>query len=127
MLLHHFARRLSVYRGEQASDREVEQVLARLEIKKFSTRDEQKVAGYPRFMETVFHSRSDIPITENNIKQLYRDFLRHSSKDERRGECTTFLNDVGAFNEDGKMIGVVFQTATRFDTPQRMAVTHFSG
>jgi Fic family protein len=107
--------------GSKLSDREVEQVLARLEIKKFATRDEQEVAGYAEVMETVFHAWADIPITENHIKQLHRDLLRHSSKDERhRGEYKTLRNDVGAFDTDGKMIGVVFETASPFDTPQRM-------
>jgi Fic family protein len=108
--------------GSKLSDREVEQVLARLEIKKFATRDEQEVAGYADVMETVFHAWSDIPITENHIKQLHRDLLRHSSKDERhRVEYKTLRNDVGAFDADGKMIGVVFETASPFDTPRRMA------
>ncbi len=108
--------------GSKLSDREVEQVLGRLEIKKFATRDEQEVAGYAEVMETVFHAWADIPITENHIKQLHRDLLRHSSKDERhRGEYKTLRNDVGAFDENGKMIGVVFETATPFDTPQRMS------
>jgi hypothetical protein len=47
--------------GSKLSDREVERVLARLEIKKFATRDEQEVAGYADVMETVFHAWSDIP------------------------------------------------------------------
>jgi Fic family protein len=108
--------------GSKLSDREVEQVLAGLEIKKFATRDEQEVAGYAEVMETVFHAWADIPITENHIKQLHRDLLRHSSKDERhRGEYKTLRNDVGAFDADGKMIGVVFETASPFDTPRRMS------
>ena len=108
--------------GSKLSDREVEQVLAHLEIKKFATRDEQEVAGYAEVMETVFHAWADIPITENHIKQLHRDLLRYSSKDERhRGEYKKLRNDVGAFDADGKMIGVVFETATPFDTPRRMA------
>jgi Fic family protein len=107
--------------GSKLSDREVEQVLAHLEIKKFATRDEQEVAGYAEVMETVFHAWADIPLTENHIKQLHRDLLRHSSKDERhRGEYKTLRNDVGAFDADGKMIGVVFETASPFDTPRRM-------
>src|SRR5580692_11685841 len=107
--------------GSKLSDREVEQVLAHLEIKKFATRDEQEVAGYAEVMETVFHAWADIPITENHIKQLHRDLLRYSSKDERhRGEYKTLRNDVGAFDAEGKMIGVVFETATPFDTQQRM-------
>lgn len=107
--------------GSKLSDREVERLLGNLEIKRFGTRDEQEVAGYADVMETVFRSWSDIPVTENLIKQLHRDLLAYSDKDERhRGEYKTLRNDVGAFDADGKMIGIVFETATPFDTPQRM-------
>ena len=107
--------------GSKLTDREVERLLGNLEIKRFSTRDEQEVAGYAEVMETVFRAWSDIPITENYIKQLHRDLLRFSDKDERhRGEYKTLRNDVGAFDADGKMIGIVFETATPFDTPQEM-------
>jgi Fic family protein len=107
--------------GSKLTDREVEQLLAHLEIRKFSTRDEQEVAGYAEVMETVFRAWEDITFTENHIKQLHRDLLRYSEKDERhRGEYKTLRNDVGAFDADGKMIGVVFETATPFDTPRRM-------
>jgi len=108
--------------GSKLTDREVEHLLARLEIRKFETRDEQEVAGYAEVMETVFHAWADIPVNENHLKQLHRDLLRHSTKDERhRGGYKTLRNDVGAFNADGKMIGIVFETATPFDTPRRMA------
>lgn len=107
--------------GSKLSDRDVERLLARLEIKAFATRDEQEVAGYAEVMETVFTSWRDIPLTENHIKQLHRDLLRHSDKDERhRGEYKTLRNDVGAFDASGNMIGIVFETATPFDTPSRM-------
>ena len=107
--------------GSRLSDREVERLLANLNIRRFSSRDEQEVAGYADVMETVMSSWADIPVTENHIKQLHRDLLRHSDKDERhRGEYKTLRNDVGAFDEDGRMIGVVFETATSFDTPRRM-------
>lgn len=108
--------------GSQLTDREVERLLANLEIQRFRSRDEQEVAGYAEVMETVFQAWADIPITENHIKQLHRDLLRHSEKDERhRGEYKTLRNDVGAFDATGKMIGIVFETATPFDTPRRMA------
>ena len=107
--------------GSKLTDREVERLLANLDIKRFSSRDEQEVGGYAEVMETVFHAWEDIPITQNHIKQLHRDLLRHSDKDERhRGEYKTLRNDVGAFDADGKMIGIVFETATPFDTPRRM-------
>jgi Fic family protein len=107
--------------GSKLTDREVERLLAKLEIKRFGSRDEQEVAGYAEVMETVFQSWADIPISENHIKQLHRDLLQHSDKDERhRGTYKSLRNDVGAFDADGKMIGVVFETATPFDTPRRM-------
>lgn len=107
--------------GSKLSDREVERLLTNLKIKNFNTRDEQEVAGYAEVMETVFQAWQDIPLTENHIKQLHRDLLRYSNKDERhRGEYKTLRNDVGAFDADGSMIGVVFETATPFDTPHRM-------
>ena len=108
--------------GNKLSDREIESLLASLEIKKFDTRDEQEVAGYAEVMETIFHAWEDIPITQNHIKQLHRDLLRHSEKDERhRGEYKTLSNSVAAFDENGKQIGIVFETSTPFDTPSRMA------
>jgi Fic family protein len=107
--------------GSKLTDREVERLLANLEIKKFSTRDEQEVAGYAEVMETIFQAWKEIPVTENHIKQLHRDLLCHSDKDERhRGEYKTVRNDVGAFDAAGTMIGIVFETATPFDTPRRM-------
>ena len=108
--------------GSRLSDREVERVLGRLDIKTFASRDEQEVAGYAEVMETVFQSWADIPVTENHLKQLHRDLLLHSDRDQRhRGEYKTLRNDVGAFDADGRMMGVVFETATPFDTPRRMA------
>jgi Fic family protein len=108
--------------GSKLTDREVERLLANLEIKKFESRDEQEVAGYAGVMETVFASWQHIPINENHIKQLHRDLLRYSEKDDRhRGEYKKKANSVAAFNEDGKQIGIVFETATPFDTPRLMA------
>ncbi len=108
--------------GSRLSDREVERLLAHLDIRRFSSRDEQEVAGYADVMDTVISAWADIPMTENHIKQLHRDLRRHSDKDERhRSDYKTLRNDVGAFDADGRMIGVVFETATPFDTPRRMA------
>lgn len=107
--------------GSKLTDREVEQLLGKLEIKTFDSRDEEEVAGYAAVMETLFHAWKDIPVTENHIRQLHRDLLRYSGKDERhRGEYKTLPNDVSAFDAEGKMIGVLFETATPFDTPRRM-------
>jgi len=107
--------------GSKLSDKQVEQLLTNLEIKKFDTRDEQEVAGYADVMETVFAHSDAIEITESYIKQLHRDLLIHSAKDEwHRGGYKTNSNRVSAFDTDGKEIGIVFETATPFDTPRLM-------
>jgi Fic family protein len=108
--------------GSKLTDVEVERLLGDIQIQPLSSRDEQEVAGYARVMETVFQSWADIPITENHVKQLHRDLLCFSEKDERhRGQYKTSPNSVAAFDEVGEQIGVVFETATPFDTPFRMA------
>ena len=107
--------------GSKLTDREVEALLSKLEIKQFDTRDQQEVAGYAEVMEFVFRSWEDITITENHIRQLHRDLLVHSQKDERhRGEYKTSPNSVAAFDDDGNQVGIVFETATPFDTPALM-------
>lgn len=107
--------------GSKLTDQEVERLLSRLEIKSFANRDEQEVAGYAEVMETIFQSWNEISITENHIRQLHRDLLRYSEKDEQhRGEYKTLSNNVGAFDELGQMVGIVFETASPFDTPGRM-------
>jgi Fic family protein len=107
--------------GAKLTDREVERLLSNLKIKSFDTRDEQEVAGYANVMETVFAHWDALTLTENHVRQLHRDLLRYSAKDERhRGEYKTVRNDVQAFDADGKLVGVVFETATPFQTPRRM-------
>ena len=108
--------------GSKLSDREVERLLSNLQVQSFATPDEQEVAGYADVMDLVFESWQDIPVTENHIKQLHQHLLRHSDKDTRhRGHYKTGVNHVVAFDENGVQIGVVFETATPFDTPRLMA------
>ena len=107
--------------GSKLSDQEVEVLLSNLEIQKFTTRDEQEVAGYAEVMNTVFQHYADIPLTENYIKQLHRDLLQYSEKDNRhRGEYKKHTNHVETFAPEGKSLGIVFETASPFDTPFRI-------
>ncbi|PKN41024.1 MAG: Fic family protein [Deltaproteobacteria bacterium HGW-Deltaproteobacteria-18] len=107
--------------GSALSDSDVEKLLANLAIGSFATRDEQEVAGYAETMERIFKSFDHISLTENHIRQLHRDLLLHSDKDERhRGNYKTSPNNVAAFDAEGTLIGIVFETATPFDTPRRM-------
>jgi len=107
--------------GSKFSDREVEKLLSNLEVKSFDTRDAQEVAGYAETMELIFQSWKEITLTENHVKQLHRDLLKYSEKDAyHRGEYKIQSNSVAAFDETGKEIGIVFETATPFDTPRLM-------
>lgn len=108
--------------GSKLTDREVEKLLSNLTIQTFETRDEQEVAGYAELMDLVFNSWRDIPFNENHVKQLHQILLRHSEKDARhRGQYKNHSNSVAAFDENGDQIGIVFETATPFDTSRLMA------
>ena len=107
--------------GSKLSDRDVERLLANLEIKSFDTRDEQEAAGYADLMGLVFSSWQDIPLTESHFKQLHLQLLSYSEKDSRhKGNYKTNSNNVAAFDESGAQIDIVFQTASPFDTPRLM-------
>ncbi len=107
--------------GAKLSDAQVETLLSNIAIKSFKTRDEQEVAGYAEAMDLVFEAFGNMRLTENHIRQLHQNLLRHGDKDERhRGSYKTLPNHVVAFDADGYEIGVVFETTTPFDTPREM-------
>lgn len=107
--------------GSKLNDRDVERLLSNLALKQFETRDEQEVAGYAELMDLLFRAWGDIPFNENHIKQLHQILLQYSQKDERhRGQYKTSSNSVVAFDENGVQLGIVFETATPFDTPRLM-------
>jgi len=107
--------------GARLTDKEIERLLSGIQVFSFRSRDEQEIAGYAELMEMMFDSWREIPLTENHIKQLHRVLLHHAQKDERhRGDYKKLTNHVEAFDEDGKSLGVIYQTASPFDTPQLM-------
>jgi Fic family protein len=107
--------------GSRLSDTAVEALLGRLETHSFRSRDEEEVAGYAEAMDHIFMNYDDIPLTENHIKQIHGILLRYSKKeDHHRGRYKNHSNNVEAFDADGKSLGVVFQTASPFETPLRM-------
>ena len=107
--------------GSKLSDQDVERLLSNIEAYSFVSRDEQKVAGYAHVCEEVFQSYEQITFSENMIKQLHGWLLKFSNKDERhRGEYKILSNNVEAFDETGKSLGIIFETASPFDTPFKM-------
>jgi len=107
--------------GAKLTDHEVEALLANIEIRSFRMCDEEEVAGYAVAMTSIFESFSEIPPDESHIKQLHGMLLKYSGKDSRhRGEYKKYPNNVEAFDKDGKSLGVIFETASPFDTPRFM-------
>ena len=107
--------------GAKLSDKEVEILLSNLSIQQLDSRDEEEVAGYAAVMNMIFESYPDITPTENHIKQLHRDLLKFSSKDDwHRGHYKKSANHIEAFDQQGQSLGIVFETATPFDTPLQM-------
>ncbi len=67
-------------------------------------------------------AKNAYPARMRRVSTAINNLLRYSEKDERhRGEYKTLRNDVAAFDSEGKMIGIVFETATPFDTPRRVS------
>ncbi|MEA5537135.1 Fic family protein [Crocosphaera sp. XPORK-15E] len=107
--------------GVKLSDRQIETLLSNLDPASFTSRDEQEVAGYAEVMEILFNSWETIPITENYLKQLHSILLKYSDKDERhRGNYKFIDNHIEAFNQEGKSLGIILETASTFDTPLLM-------
>lgn len=107
--------------GVKLTNSEVEALLRGVKTYSFKSRDEQEVAGYAELMEMIFASFNDIPFAESQIKQLHSVLLKYSTKDDRhRGDYKKFANSVEAFGPDGKSKGVIFHSATPFDTPALM-------
>ena len=107
--------------GNKLSDKQVEELLSRINKQSFANRDEEEVAGYAKLADTIFEDWEIIPLSENYIKQLHKILLEYSSKDEKhKGEYKKISNSIVAYDSDGKEIGIVFETATPFETPLKM-------
>lgn len=107
--------------GNKLSDKQVEELLSRINKQSFANRDEEEVAGYAKLADTIFEDWEVIPLSENYIKQLHKILLEYSSKDEKhKGEYKKISNAVAAYDNKGKELGVVFETATPFETPLKM-------
>jgi len=107
--------------GARMTDAQVDQFLRGLRTDSFRSRDEQEVAGYSELMALIFESWREIPLTQNHILHLHGVLLRYSEEDARhRGLYKTHPNHVEAFDEAGNSLGIVFETATPFDTPRLM-------
>jgi len=95
--------------GAKLTDEQVEKLLKGLKIKKFTTRDEQEVAGYAELLTNVFDSYEKLELSENTIKHFHSELLKYSEKDIRhRGEYKFGSNRVEARDANDNLIGILF-------------------
>ena len=107
--------------GAKLTDREVANLLEGIETRSFRTRDEQEVAGYADTLRLIHESYSEIDLTENNIKYLHKTLMHFSTNDAwHLGKYKKHPNHVAAFDKDGNEIGIIFETASPFETPGAM-------
>ncbi len=96
--------------GGTLTDNEIKELLDNVKITELKTRDEQEVVGYYDTLELIYENYGNIKLTENYIKQLHQNLLRHSDKDTRhRGQYKSFSNKVVA-NYPGGVQKVIFNT-----------------
>jgi len=88
--------------GGTLADEEIEALLNNVKITELKTRDEQEVIGYYDTLQIIYENYISINLTENHIKQLHLDLLRHSDKDTRhRGKYKSLSNKVVAHYPGG--------------------------
>ncbi|MBF0371745.1 MAG: Fic family protein [Magnetococcales bacterium] len=107
--------------GSHLSDDEVEELLKTANIRRLVTRDEQEVAGYLELIQEVFTAWEGIRFSENTIKHFHQILLAYSDKDDRHKGVYKFgSNRVEALDEDGKVIGIVFDPTPPHLVPKEM-------
>lgn len=107
--------------GVKLTDQQIETLLSNLERHTFKSRDEEEVAGYSEAMDLLFQSWEELTLTENHLKQLHAVLLKFSTKDEHhRGQYKRTPNNVVAYDQEGREIGVIFETTSPFQTPLEM-------
>lgn len=96
--------------GSKMSDEEVRVLLQNIDLTKLEDRDAQEVAGYFHVLDLIIHSFENIAITENSLKSLHNQLLKHSKKDQwHKGNYKQHSNSVEATLPDGTK-QIIFET-----------------
>jgi len=107
--------------GATLSDDDVEKLMRGISVQKFKDRDKQEVQGYFELLSNIFETWKQLPFNESMIKHSHKELLKYVDKDERhRGEYKKTENNVEMFDENGKSLGIVFETTPAYLTPKQM-------
>ncbi|MEI6728521.1 MAG: Fic family protein [bacterium] len=107
--------------GSKLSDEQVELFLRQSKLRKLETRDQQEVAGYLEMIKRVFEDFESIELQERTIKQAHSVLLKYSQKDDKyRGGYKLQSNQVVAVDDQGQVVGVIFNPSNVEETPMEM-------
>ncbi len=107
--------------GAKLTDKEVERLMQGVTTKKLADRDSQEVRGYYELLHNVFDSWKSIKFSESTVKHFHNQLLKYVRKDQRhRGDYKKTENTVEMFDQEGRRIGIVFETTRAYLTPKAM-------
>lgn len=107
--------------GARLSDEDVEDLMQGVAMQKFADREKQEVQGYFELLQIIFDNWEHIRFSENTIKHLHQELLKYVEKDhDHRGKYKSTNNKVEMIDEQGRRIGVIFDTTPAYLTPIRM-------
>ena len=107
--------------GAKLTDKEVERLMRVVTTKKLADRDSQEVRGYYELLHNVFDSWKSIKFSESTVKHFHNQLLKYVKKDQRhRGDYKKTENTVEMFDQEGRRIGIVFETTRAYLTPKAM-------
>jgi len=107
--------------GAKLSDEDIEKLMRRINIQKFTNRDQQEAQGYYELLTNIFNSWLTIKLTENSIKHFHQELLKYADKDKTH--CEDYKkqeNKVHMVDEAGQSIGILFDTTPAYLTPKAM-------
>jgi len=107
--------------GANLSDSQVENLMKGLSLQKFKDRDAQEVKSYFELLKNVFDSWQSIRLNEGIIKHFHQEILKYVEKDSfHRGEYKITENKVQMVDDQGKVVGTIFDTTPVYLTPSEM-------
>jgi len=107
--------------GSRMSDEEVDMLLQNIDLTKLEDRDAQEVAGYFNVLDLIIDGAESIPVSENSLKNLHNQLLKHSTKDQwHKGNYKQHSNSVEAVLPDGSKQIVFETTPPGFETEDAM-------
>ncbi len=106
--------------GATLTNAEVAELIKKVKVTSFKSRDEQEVMGYYDVLDLILENAKEVELSENHIKQLHSILLKYSSKDTRhRGQYKSLSNKVVANYPDGSQ-RIIFNTTEPHLTQKEM-------